>query len=166
MHRPSSRGYTLIELLLVIVILGISMSLIVVNLARDNGTRLEEDARHVALLLQHAQEEALLGGRALAWTATAEGYGFSRRERGRNWVPVVGPDPLAARKWSAGALVSRVSVAGAPLALGEPLVFLPSGVNLPYEVRLSAGEWRISVAGDAAGRVRVSRADRLEVASR
>lgn len=166
MKRPPCRGYTLIEILLVIVILGISMGLIVVNLARDDGTRLEEDARHFALLLQHAHDEALLGGRALAWTATADGYVFSRRERGRNWVPVEGVDGLAARRWRAGALASQVRVAGAPLASGEPLVFLPSGVNLPYEVELAAGDWRITVAGDAAGRVRVTRAGRQEVASR
>jgi general secretion pathway protein H len=162
----SSRGYTLIELLLVIVILGISMGVVVVNLARDDGSRLGEDARQVALLLQHAHQEALLGGRAMAWSASPEGYVFWRRERGRNWVRVEGSDPFAARAWRAGALASRVRVAGAPLGPGEPLVFLPSGVNLPYEVELTLREWRVSVAGDAAGRVRVTRANPYEVASR
>ena len=159
-HRCSRRrGFTLIELLVVIVILGISVGLITINLSRDQGVRLEEDARRLGLMLQHAHDDAIVSGQPVAWTAGPVGYVFMRKEYGRGWVPYL---ENSTRGSIATPLRSRLRVAGVDVPGGEPLVFSASAMGLPYELMLSAGEWSVTLTGDYAGRVSVTRASRGE----
>lgn len=158
--RRRARAFTLIEVLVVIVILGISVSLITVNFARDSGVKLEDDARRLALLLQYARDDAIVSGQPVALTAGPEGYVFSRREPGRGWVPYL---DNSTRTAAAVPAQSRLRVAGVELPAGEPLIFSASGIGLPYELTLSADEWRVTMTGDHAGSVRVTRAFRSGV---
>ena len=158
-HDSRSRGFTLIEVLVVIVVVGITVSLITVNFARDEGVRLEEDARRLALVLQFARDDAIVSGHSVALTAEKTGYGLSRREYGRGWVPytdlpVGGAIAVPSR--------SRLRVAGVDVPAGEPLVFSASGMALPYELVLAAADWQVTLTGDPAGRVSVSRAARRD----
>ena len=153
------RGFTLIEVLVVIVIVGITVSLITVNFARDEGVRLEDDARRLALLVQFARDDAIVSGQSVALTAEETGYGLARREYGRGWVPYT---DLPMRGAIAVPAQSRLRVAGVDVPAGEPLVFNASGMALPYELVLAAAEWQVTLTGDPAGRVSVSRAVRRD----
>ena len=150
-------GFTLIEVLVVIVILSISISLVVVNFTRDEQSLLEEDARRLALLLEFARDEAIVGGQPLAWTANLEGYTFARKPRGGRWQQVDADGMLVSRRWTQRSKLAGLRIAGVASAAGEPLVFTTSGINLPYEIVLAAGSWRVTLAGDYAGKVRVTR---------
>lgn len=161
MRRRS--GYTLIEVLVVIVILSIASGLVVVNLGRDRGALLEEDARRLALVLQFARDQAITRGQPFAWTADASGYKFSRRQRGRGWVQVDAAEGLAARAWPEHLRLTRLRISGLVVPPGEPLIFTASGFNQPYDLVLASGPWQVVLAGDLAGRVRFERA-RLEPA--
>lgn len=158
-HDSGGRGFTLIEVLVVIVVVGITVSLITVNFARDEGARLEEDARRLALLVQFARDDAYLSGQSVAVTAGEKGYVFSRREHVRGWVPYT---DLPVRGASDMPAHSRLRVAGVDVPAGEPLVFSSSGMALPYELVLAAAEWQVTLAGDPAGRVSVTRAVRRD----
>lgn len=165
--RSRSGGFTLIEILVVLAIVGIALGMIAVNLSRDTAAVLEDDARRLALVLQYAHDEAVTAGRPIAWTPDAEGYGFLRRERGQGWARIEtarADGALAPRAWPAHVRLAEASVAGVALPSGEPLVFSPSGFNEPFVVVLASGSWRIALAGDVAGKVRLERA-REEVRS-
>lgn len=153
------RGFTLIEVLVVIVIVGITVSLITVNFASDEGASLEDEARRLALLVQFARDDAIVSGQSVALTAEEQGYVFSRREFGRGWVPYT---DLPVRSAVAVPFQSRLRVAGVDVPAGEPLVFSASGMALPYELVLAAAEWQVTLAGDSAGKVSVSRAVRRD----
>ncbi len=158
-RRPRApRGFTLIEVLVVLVVLSVALSLVVVKLTRDRGSLLEEDGRRLALLLQFAHDNAITGGRALAWTANAEGYAFARRDRGPAWVPLIGDDALRPRSWPAEVAVARLRIAGLQAPPGEPLIFSASGINPPYDIMLASGPWRVTLSGDLSGSVALSRA--------
>lgn len=128
------KGFTLIEVLVVLVILGIAVSLVAVNLSRNPQAVLEDEARRVAALLQHARDEALIVGRSLAWRAGPAGHAF--------------PPQVT---------VAQLRIAGVPVPADSPLVFSPSGINLPFDLVLASGERRIAVSGDAAGAIGVNR---------
>lgn len=150
------RGFTLIEVLVVIVILSISVSLIVVNLTRDERTVLENEARRLALILEFSRDEAILGGQPLAWTANLDGYTVARKQH-RGQRKKLDADSISiSHAWSQSAKLAAQRVAGMPSAVGDPLVFSTSGINLPYELVLAAGSWRVTLSGDIAGKVRIA----------
>lgn len=154
-HGGGSRGFTLIEVLVVIVIVGITLGLVTVNFSRDERVRLEESARRLALLVQFARDDAIVSGRSVALTAEETGYVFSQRQYGRGWVPHA---HLPMRSTFESRVELRLRVAGVDLPTGEPLVFSVSGMALPYELVLAAAQWQVTLTGNHAGMVSVSRA--------
>jgi len=69
-------GYTLIELLIVITIVGIGASAVILSVRGNETRRLGEDADRLGALFRMAQGEARVSGRALLWEADLGGYSF------------------------------------------------------------------------------------------
>ena len=91
------RGFTVIELLVVIVILGIVAGMVTLSVAPSEQRRLTEELDRLAALFRLAHDEARISGRAITWEAGADGYRFlvSDDERGGN----ESDDPLRPRIW-------------------------------------------------------------------
>lgn len=77
--RTAQRGFTLLEMLVVLILIGIIMSLAVLSFsgtgARD---RLEEEAQRMIQLIALAREEAILQVQDLAVEVEPTGYRFAR----------------------------------------------------------------------------------------
>ncbi|MBK1716018.1 pilus assembly FimT family protein, partial [Rubrivivax gelatinosus] len=67
LRTPSPRGFTLIELMVVMAILAIGAGLVSLAIRDPAATRLELDAARLATLLETARTEARTGGFAVAW---------------------------------------------------------------------------------------------------
>lgn len=79
-----ARGFTLLELLVVMAVVGIALGVVSFN-AMPNGQQvLQNDAQRIALLLQLARDEAIVRNRPIAFEAEAERYRFLLRE-GNTW---------------------------------------------------------------------------------
>jgi len=72
----STAGYTLIELLITIAIIGIAMGVVSLSLGGSDSRKLAEEADRLAALFRIASSEARTGGRALVWEADRTGYRF------------------------------------------------------------------------------------------
>ena len=152
--RNGARGYTLVEILAVLVIVGIVVALASVQYARSPAQTLEEEARRLALVLELARDEAMTRGCTLAWTARGDGH---RLECRRGQAASAADDGLyAKRPWHGTVALERVSVAGVPVSRDAPLLFTPSGINAPFELVLSMDGNRVHVVGDVLGRVSVA----------
>ena len=156
--RPGSRGYTLIEILAVLVIVGIVIALATVRYARSPAQTLEDEAQRLALVLELARDEALTSGCTLAWTARSDAHRLECR-RGRA-AAAVDDGLYATRPWTGAVAIERVSIAGVPVARDTPLFFTPSGINAPFELVLALDGNRVQVAGDFLGRVSVASVQR------
>ena len=143
-RRARRAGFTLVELLMTVAIIGLAAGAVVLAVP-DPRPLVSEDAERFAARLSRAREEAVLTNRPVAVEATAAGYGFSSFD-GAEWSPLT-EGPFGPEAWSAG-----VSVAPAgPIRL----VFDPTGVADPATVTLSREGRASRVQIDGAGEVTI-----------
>lgn len=86
--RLPSPGFTLLELLIVIVLIGVMATFAVLSLgSRALDDRLDTEARRLNELIALASEEAVLQGTELGFIHTADGYAFLALKDGK-WLPL------------------------------------------------------------------------------
>lgn len=148
-------GFTLVEILVVVAIIGIVLAIASVNLLPDDRRTLETEAGRVALLFELARDTAISGGEELAWQADGRRYTFYRRGEEKQWVAEAGDEMLRPRDWPAGLEIEAMKINHVAVASDARLIFAPSGAALPFELVLRLGQERAGVRGSALGRVEV-----------
>jgi general secretion pathway protein H len=94
LRRPV-RGFTLLEIVIVVAIIGILVGFALISLPRMGGdAQLEEHVRRLTRLIELAEEEALLQGRDLGLYMDLHGYSFHVFDPDAlNWVSLEA-DPI------------------------------------------------------------------------
>jgi general secretion pathway protein H len=152
----AARGFTLVELLVILVIIGISLGVVVLQLMPDNHSRLREESARLALLLENAGMEARASGRPLAWSAENNVYRFWKKNDYGDWVHLDDDPMFRARTLPEGLSITGVSVEEQALKPGEPMSLNAASFALPFRVRLIAGEYGANVNGSSTGVVSAS----------
>jgi general secretion pathway protein H len=153
MRRTSatgSSGFTLVEILVVIAIVGLVVALAAVNLTPSDREVARRESARLALAIENARDTAWFGGRPMA-LMFAEGRLRRLAREGNAWRPEL------ARETAFGddVRVAAVTVNGRTLGAGDGLVFMPDGLDEPFRVALEVRGLAWAVDGDAAGAIRV-----------
>lgn len=164
--RHLSRGFTLLEVLVVMVIIGVVISFAVLSL-KGNDNSLDEEARRLQALIALAGQEAVLQSRELAMEFTSEGYDFLAFD-GEQWQPISDDDVFRARHLPED-LVIEYQAEGDQLTVGKKddeavpprIYFLSSGEATPFRLTLHhRGESDdLILSGDTRGKTELSGAD-------
>ncbi len=149
----AARGFTLIEIMVVMVILGITMTLVSVNFNRDDTKILSEEANRLATLLEHAQSEAMLTGTPVAWSAQDGKYAFWQRGNDGKWDQPSGDEILRARTFPVAIAWGESRIAGSAMKLDDRIIFLPGGFNQPFELSLKYRDKQLKIRGNPLGQV-------------
>ncbi len=149
------RGFTLIEMLVVLMIIGLFFGLVSVLTRPDERALLRLEADRLSQLLDFAATEARLTGRAIAWTAEESGYRFWRSDDSANWLEIRDNDMLRARTLPQGISISGFRVENMRPHGGMRLEFAPQGSSLAFVIGMSSGTAYYSVVGSPIGDVRV-----------
>jgi type II secretion system protein H len=148
MSATGNRGFTLIEILVVVAIVGIVVAVASVNLFPSDAQVARREAGTLALAIEHARDAAWFGGRPTAVTFS-QGRLREWRYAGSAWEP----DTARERALPAEMRVTGVYLEGTPLGPDDRLVFMPDGFGIPFRVGLEVRGLAWGVEGDAAGAV-------------
>jgi general secretion pathway protein H len=91
-------GFTLLEMLVVIVLAGILVSIVTINVAPDPKRNLQREAQRVGQLMGLAADESRIRQVPIAWEADLRGYRFVTEAGGERQM-VTGDDLLRERAW-------------------------------------------------------------------
>ena len=139
----SVRGFTLLELLVVIVILGIVAGMVSLSIEPSEGRRMTEEVERLAALFRLANNEARVSGRTITWQADHDGYRFLESEDVRG--DGNDDDPLRPRAWP----FEVRSVDAPDLVFGrEPLIS-------PVRIQIATSTRQIVMDIDAFGELQV-----------
>jgi type II secretion system protein H len=153
--RRSARtiqGFTLLEVLIVVVIIAALVSLVTVRVAPDAHRSLREEATRLATVLDHAHDEAIVTGAAFAWQPDSNGYRFVRRDPDRVWRAVEGDPALRARTFPVGVALAAVETPERTTNATPAIVISPAGASGPFRITLALDEHRVRVRSDSSGR--------------
>lgn len=147
-HRAPESGFTLIEVLVVLVILALAMAVVVPAIGKGVGGSLDDAARDVQLALRKARSEAVMAQRSTAVLLDVEGKKF-RLERSARQVSL--PESIALNARVAESEL-KDGVAG--------IRFFPDGSSTGGAFSLARGDSHMSVNVDwLTGRVSIDRND-------
>ena len=146
----ASRGFTLVELLVVMVLVGLLVGVLGLSVSQSPARQAREAAAELMQRLQSQREQAVLEGREYGVRIEVDGYRLMRFEAPA-WVTHGAEQRLPA------GLSMRLELDGHPLALGVQLdrpqvLLLSSDETSAFTVHFESADQRwLSVSGDGLG---------------
>jgi len=151
-QRRHSAGFTLLEMMVVLVIAGLLISLTVISISRNSRTDLHEEAQRLALLFESAGDEAQVRSQPIAWRPIKGGYQFDiHTENG--WRPLR-DDLLAPHTWQTEVTGVSINYAGSNES-ADRIIFGLESIDVPVTVTLYSPVGRVMVVGAGNGRYEV-----------
>lgn len=149
----TQRGFTLLELLVVLVIVGIMLGAVALNANPGDRQVLQNEAQRIALLLQLARDEAIVRNQPVAFESDDYRYRFLIRQN-NDWRALTGDSLLREREYRRAPLMLRLQPAAdnqRPLRI----VFGREPVDKAFTLTLAYGVQSVSVRADGIGNFQV-----------
>ncbi|WP_394365166.1 GspH/FimT family pseudopilin [Paraburkholderia kirstenboschensis] len=150
--RRHAAGFTLLEMMVVLVIAGLLVSLTALTMTRNPRTDLNEEAQRLALLFESAGDEAQVRARPIAWQPLDGGFRFDMRTED-GWRPLR-DDLLKPRQWEGGVTGVTIDYPGSS-SQASRVVFGTEAIDVPVRITLFSAAGRATIVGTGNGRYEV-----------
>jgi general secretion pathway protein H len=145
----AERGFTLLELLIVVAIVAVSAGLITLSLRDGDEARLEEEGERLSALLEMARAEARVAGVPVHWVPRQDDGADPDAAMQFRFVGLSALQPFPTRWLDAD---TRAQVVGGATVLLGPEAILP-----PQRIVLRLADKRLELASDGLGPFAVPR---------
>ncbi len=149
-----ARGFTLLELLVVLVIAGVLLGMVGLNAMQGERQVLQGEVQRIALLLQLARDEAIVRNRPVAFEADPEHYRFLIRE-GAKWEPFTQDDLLREREFRRAPVDVSINPPTAAESNPMRIVFGREPVDKPFVLTFTLGDASVAIRADGVGHFEV-----------
>lgn len=154
----ANRGFTLIEILVVVAIMTVMLGMTVLRLESSDSSQVKQAAERLSLALERARDAATISGRSVAFSSDGSGYQFWQASANQGEWAILKEEGLEPQILNEKVRLIDLRVNAKSRPLGERLVFSPDGVADTFEMVLQAGETRMKVAVDVMGRIELRHA--------
>jgi general secretion pathway protein H len=146
----ATRGFTLVEIMIVMLIIGITLGMVSVNAIPSPRQNLQSEANRIALLLQLARDEAIVRNRLVAFEADSEHYRFLVRNE-QTWDPITKDDLLRERPFKSSPVNLLIDPASAGTGNPMRITFGREPVDKPFVLTMTNGDASVAIHADGIG---------------
>ncbi len=150
--KKRSIGFTLLELLIVMLIMGVVLGAVGLNAAQTNNQILQQDVQRLAALMQLARDEAIVKNRLIAVELDANRYRFFIKND--NGWQVLQDDVLRERIFKLSPIEFSLLNGDSHISSWR-LVFGRDPVDQPFVLALQYAQDTYSINADGIGHFRV-----------
>jgi len=151
--RLRQAGFTLLELLVVLVIVGIMLGAVALNASPGDRQILQNEAQRVALLMQLARDEAIVRNRPVAFETDDYRYRFLVKQN-NDWRAITGDDLLREREYRRAPIQLQLQPGGDG-KLPLRVVFGREPVDKAFTLTMAYGAQSVLVRADGIGNFQV-----------
>jgi general secretion pathway protein H len=150
-----ARGFTLVEILVVVAILAIGGAIAAVTLSNDERASLAREAQRFAGAIEYAADRAKVRHETLGVSADGAAWRFWRRSAEGRWSALSDDPALVPRVLAPPLRAMPHRYAGGPLRPDAIVPLRASGRNEPFSFVLTSEQQQAVVSSDPLGRVSV-----------
>lgn len=152
-----ARGFTLIEIMVVVAIIAVLSSMLVIVAVPNESALAEMEARRLASLLELAVAEARASGKSIAWSPEDGRYSFWQMSDDGQWTRFPDSSIYRQRTFSGQIEFRQVLVDARELAPGDRIILSPYGAHGLIEATIGGGNAQFILRGNVLGRISLQR---------
>ena len=145
-------GFTLLEIMVVVLIIGVILAMISLTVSPNPRTKLRDEATRLATVMQTAQEEAILQGKLFAMNIGENGYAFYEYGLG-GMEEITGDEILKPHKLPENIRITEAVVDGPKDDKKIWILLYPTGELTAFGITFSDQDYHWSVQGDPGGNI-------------
>lgn len=155
MASAFDKGFTLLELVVVVMIISLLLGLVLPGLGNVNGSRLADDTARLGLVLNHARQEAMLSSRPWRLEVDLEENILRFQQHlGAEFVQVTRP-PFSGALLHPEIALTELNINGQPVTETGQVYLFPTGEQDIFDLTLSFGEHQRVVSMGSLGAAEV-----------
>lgn len=149
------RGFTLLEMLVVLVVASIMLSVVTLSLMPTAQSVLREESQRLAFLIENGAMSSQAGGQPLAWSGSGNSYRFWKRSKEGEWLRIERDNLLHPRTLPEAVRIVDVSFNGRRIEPGALVILSPELSAKDFRVSLRSSELVTDIVGNGLGKVEV-----------